>query len=82
MREGKDDSLFMPGPAQNEEYYPTVAINALMKILKDSSLSVHHTAVVQAIMYIFKTLGLKCVPFLSQVRTQVPLNAYLKLKIT
>ncbi|KAI8819891.1 armadillo-type protein [Fimicolochytrium jonesii] len=51
----------------SDEYYPTVAINALMKILKDPSLSIHHTAVIQAVMYIFKTLGLKCVPFLPQI---------------
>ncbi|KAJ3215347.1 phosphatidylinositol kinase- protein kinase tor1 [Dinochytrium kinnereticum] len=51
----------------SEEYYPTVAINALMKILRDTSLSVHHTAVIQAVMYIFKTLGLKCVPFLPRI---------------
>lgn len=38
-----------------------------MKILKDTSLSIHHTAVVQAVMYIFKTLGMKCVPFLPQI---------------
>jgi FKBP12-rapamycin complex-associated protein len=38
-----------------------------MRILKDPSLSVHHTAVVQAVMYIFKTLGLKCVPFLPHI---------------
>lgn len=54
------------GPSA-EEYYPTVVITTLMNILKDPSLSVHHTAVIQAIMYIFKTLGLKCVPFLSQI---------------
>ncbi|KAJ3103710.1 phosphatidylinositol kinase- protein kinase tor1 [Phlyctochytrium bullatum] len=51
----------------SDEYYPTVAINALMRILRDSSLSVHHTAVIQAVMYIFKTLGLKCVPFLPRI---------------
>jgi FKBP12-rapamycin complex-associated protein len=38
-----------------------------MKILRDPSLSTHHTAVIQAVMFIFKTLGLKCVPFLPQV---------------
>ncbi|KAJ3194365.1 phosphatidylinositol kinase- protein kinase tor1 [Irineochytrium annulatum] len=54
------------GPS-SEDYYPTVAINALMKILRDTSLSVHHTAVIQAVMYIFKTLGLKCVPFLPRI---------------
>lgn len=51
----------------NEDYYPTVAISALMRILRDTSLSTHHTAVIQAVMYIFKTLGLKCVPFLPQI---------------
>ena len=55
------------GPS-SEDYYPTVVINSLMKILKDSSLSIHHTSVIQAVMYIFKTLGLKCVPFLPKVR--------------
>ncbi len=50
-----------------EDYYPTVAISALVKILKDSSLSSHHTAVVQAMMYMFKTMGLKCVQFLPQI---------------
>lgn len=54
------------GPS-SEEYYPTVVITTLMNILRDPSLSTHHTAVIQAIMYIFKTLGLKCVPFLSQI---------------
>jgi FKBP12-rapamycin complex-associated protein len=54
------------GPS-SEDYYPTVVINALMKILKDPTLSTHHTAVVQAVMYIFKTLGLKCVPFLPRI---------------
>ncbi|RKO90751.1 armadillo-type protein, partial [Blyttiomyces helicus] len=54
------------GPS-SEDYYPTVVVNALMKVLRDPSLSVHHTAVVQAVVYIFKTLGLKCVPFLPQI---------------
>lgn len=51
----------------HEDYYPTVAVNALMKFLKDPSLAMHHTAVVQALMYLFKTIGLKCVPFLPQI---------------
>ncbi|KAI9341262.1 armadillo-type protein [Zopfochytrium polystomum] len=51
----------------SDEYYPPVVIHSLMKILRDSSLSAHHTAVIQAVMYIFKTLGLKCVPFLPKI---------------
>ncbi|CAG8629200.1 10732_t:CDS:2, partial [Scutellospora calospora] len=63
-----DVSLLMTGMGpSSEEYYPTVVINALMKILRDPSLSAHHTAVIQAVMYIFKTLSLKCVPFLPQI---------------
>ena len=56
----------------SDDYYPTVAVGSLIKILRDSSLSSHHTAVVTAIMYIFKTLGLKCVPFMPQVKCQMP----------
>ncbi|KAI8813143.1 armadillo-type protein [Cladochytrium replicatum] len=63
------DLTWMPlgmGPS-HEDYYPTVVITALMKILKDPSLNLHHTAAVTAVMYIFKTLGLKCVSFLPQI---------------
>lgn len=63
-----DIALLMQGMSpSNEEYYPTVVINTLMRILKDPSLSTHHTAVIQAIMHIFQTMGLRCVPFLSQI---------------
>lgn len=63
-----DIALLMQGMSpSNEEYYPTVVINTLMKILRDPSLSSHHTAVIQAIMHIFQTLGLRCVSFLSQI---------------
>lgn len=50
-----------------EEYFPAVAIQTLMKILKDPTLSQHHTNVVQAVTFIFNSLGIKCVPYLSQV---------------
>ncbi|KAK6543250.1 phosphatidylinositol kinase- protein kinase tor1, variant 2 [Orbilia ellipsospora] len=63
-----DVSLIMTGlTPSNEEYYPTVVINSLMNMLKDQSLSTQHSAVIDAIMNIFKTLGLKCVPFLGQI---------------
>ncbi|ORY05502.1 FAT-domain-containing protein [Neocallimastix californiae] len=65
--ETPEDNLPLGLNPSSEEYYPTVAINALMRILRDPSLNVHHTAVVQAIIYIFKTLGLKCVSFLPQI---------------
>ncbi|EWC44191.1 phosphatidylinositol 3-kinase tor2 [Drechslerella stenobrocha 248] len=63
-----DVSLIMTGlTPSNEEYYPTVVINSLMNMLKDQSLNTQHSAVIDAIMNIFKTLGLKCVPFLGQI---------------
>jgi amino acid permease len=34
----------------SEDYYPRIAVSSLMKILRDSSLSVHHSSVTQAIM--------------------------------
>lgn len=50
-----------------DEFYPAVSVVTLMRILRDQSLSSHHTMVVQAITFIFKSLGLKCVQFLPQV---------------
>lgn len=63
-----DISLMMTGlTPSNKEYYPTVAINALLQILKDPSLVQHHANVVEAIMSIFRTLGLECVSFLDRI---------------
>ncbi|KAL7665224.1 Serine/threonine-protein kinase TOR [[Candida] zeylanoides] len=63
-----DVALLMQGMSpSNDEYYSTVAISNLVKILKDHSLSNHHNKVIQAIMYIFQTLGLRCVSFLPQI---------------
>ncbi|KAI1388148.1 FAT-domain-containing protein [Hypoxylon trugodes] len=63
-----DISLMMTGlTPSNKEYYPTVVINALLNILKDSSLAQHHAAVIEAIMNIFRTLGLECVSFLDRI---------------
>jgi len=63
-----DISLMMTGlTPSNKEYYPTVAINALLNILRDTSLVQHHGAVVEGIMSIFRTLGLECVPFLERI---------------
>ncbi|KAI8925792.1 armadillo-type protein [Entophlyctis helioformis] len=51
----------------SDEYYYAVAIHAVLRILRDPSLSVHHMAVVTAIMYMFKTLGNKCAQFLPDI---------------
>ena len=55
------------GASGSDDYYQTVAINALLGILKDQSLGGQHHTVIEAIMSIFKTQGLKCVTFLPQV---------------
>ena len=52
----------------SDDYYQTVVITALLSILKDQSLSSQHHTVIEAIMSIFKTQGLKCVTFLPQVK--------------
>ncbi|CAG8961215.1 hypothetical protein HYFRA_00013271 [Hymenoscyphus fraxineus] len=63
-----DISLMMDGLTPSmKEYFPTVVINALLQILKDQSLVQHHAVVVEAIMQIFRTLSMECVPFLSKI---------------
>ena len=47
--------------------YPRFAISTLMRIIRDPTLSQHHTSVVQAVTFIFKSRGLKAVPYISQV---------------
>ncbi|EHA57873.1 hypothetical protein MCOR27_008212 [Pyricularia oryzae] len=63
-----DISLMMTGlTPSSKEYYPTVVINALLGILKDSSLVQYHQPVIEAIMNIFRTLGLECISFLDRI---------------
>ncbi|KIM34649.1 hypothetical protein M413DRAFT_33133 [Hebeloma cylindrosporum] len=51
----------------SDDYFQTVVITSLLSILKDQALSSHHHTVIEAIMSIFKTQGLKCVTFLPQI---------------
>src|SRR5277367_3488207 len=64
-----DVSLIMQGlTPSNDEYYPTIVINTLLQnILADHTLVQYHSAVIDAIVTIFKTIGMKCVPFLGQI---------------
>ena len=50
-----------------EDYYPAIGISVLMRILNDPTLVQYHTMVVQSVLFIFKNLGVKCVPYLPQV---------------
>ncbi|KAI0091642.1 phosphatidylinositol 3-kinase [Irpex rosettiformis] len=61
-------SRTLSGPGSSpDDYYQTVAINALLSILRDQSQTGQHHKVIEAIMSIFKTQGLKCVAFLPQI---------------
>ncbi|KAG9313026.1 phosphatidylinositol 3-kinase [Chiua virens] len=51
----------------SDDYYQTVVITSLLAVLRDQSTSNHHHTVIEAIMNIFKTQGLKCVTFLPQI---------------
>ncbi|MCD7451637.1 hypothetical protein HAX54_012899 [Datura stramonium] len=55
-----------PSFATSEEYYSSVAINSLMRILRDPSLSSYHQEVVGSLMFIFKSMGSGCVPYLPK----------------
>jgi FKBP12-rapamycin complex-associated protein len=39
-----------------------------MRVVKDQTLSQHHNSVVTAVMFIFKSLGVRCVPYIKQVK--------------
>ncbi|KAF9582493.1 phosphatidylinositol kinase- protein kinase tor1, partial [Lunasporangiospora selenospora] len=66
--DNSDVALLMSGiDPSADEYYPTVVINALLKILKDPSLSQQYQPATQAILNIFQALQLKMVPFLPQI---------------
>lgn len=55
-----------PGTAP-DEFYQTVTINALVNVLADPTLTNNHWSATEAVMLIFTTQGLKCVPYLGQV---------------
>ena len=51
----------------SEDYYPTVAINALMRVLRDPTLISLHGRAVTALFQIIKAMGLGFVPYLPKV---------------
>ena len=52
----------------SEDYYPTVAINALMRVLREPSAASLHGKAVAALFDIIKAMGLAFVPYLPKVR--------------
>lgn len=53
------------------EYSSIVVIDTFMRILADPNSSAHHARVVDAVMNIYKTIGLSCLRFLKQVVTAI-----------
>ena len=51
----------------SEDYYPTVAINALMRVLREPSMAALHGKAVAALFEIIKAMGLSFVPYLPKV---------------
>lgn len=50
-----------------EEFYARIAVVAILSILKDTTLSMHHMAAAQSLVHLFRTLGQKSQQFLNQV---------------
>ena len=51
-----------------DEYYPSVAIASLMRVIVDPRLLSHHSLSLSALMFILKSLGRdKCQPFLASI---------------
>uniref|UniRef100_A0A452YXH8 Serine/threonine-protein kinase TOR n=3 Tax=Aegilops tauschii subsp. strangulata TaxID=200361 RepID=A0A452YXH8_AEGTS len=65
MEEAPTD--FWPSFSASEDYYSTVAISSLMRILRDPSLASYHQMVVGSLIFVFKSMGLGCVPYLPKV---------------
>ncbi|MCD7451118.1 hypothetical protein HAX54_009730 [Datura stramonium] len=72
-RRSMDELLWIwPSFATSEEYYSSVAINSLMRILRDPSLSSYHQEVVGSLMFIFKSMGSGCVLIYKGVTNSSP----------
>lgn len=63
---GRDSEENRPTP-NSEDYFPRVAVAALIKVLRDPSLAVHHSTATHTIIQIFRGLGVGCVPFLELI---------------
>lgn len=62
-----DDSVNLTdGGLLQEDQYPVVSTNSLLKILKDPSLAAHHNTSIQALVYIFRSVKVKASTFLPQ----------------
>ena len=51
----------------SDEYYPTIALNSLLRILRDPTRTSHRLMVIRSIVYIFQVLDTGCVQYLPNV---------------
>lgn len=70
LKEGQgqaaEDALVADGALMQEDQYPIVATEALLRILKDPSMAAHHMTSFQALVYIFRSVKVKAAGFLPQ----------------
>ena len=60
-RRSRDDAPLRPSDVH---FYPSMALEALTRIVRDASLASHHAAVLGALVQIMASLGSRCVRFL------------------
>lgn len=65
-QQGREAEENRPTP-NAEDYYPRVAVAALIKVLRDPNLTVHHSTATHTIIQIFRGLGVQCLPFLETI---------------
>ena len=51
----------------SDDYYPTIALNSLLRVLRDPSRTSVRHMVVRSIVYIFQVLDTACVQYLPSV---------------
>ncbi|XP_030025999.2 serine/threonine-protein kinase mTOR [Manduca sexta] len=61
------EMLVNMSPLVLDEFYPAIVVTSLMRMLRDPLLAQHHISVVHSVTFIFQSLGIKCVPYISRV---------------
>ncbi|NP_001171773.1 target of rapamycin isoform 1 [Bombyx mori] len=61
------EMLVNMSPLVLDEFYPAIVVTSLMIMLRDPTLAHHHPSVVHSVTFIFQSLGIKCVPYISRV---------------
>jgi FKBP12-rapamycin complex-associated protein len=69
-KEDKSREKMSPLKSSSPEYYPTIAMNHLLKLLNSPLLVQLHGSIIQAMMLILRGLGLSCIPFLPRIIPQ------------